>query len=532
MSATTRPTSGKIFGFNADRDAIVQDVVARELSKKTVSEAAMELALNDTALHELARLEGSGKEERWRDLHRTLGRKGPQEKRELLHGLLDEHARDIVGNFDARVYRFATGMVPYGMSVLLRPKEQLADVEGGLAARFRTQGHIDTLKSLAARGTVILVPTHSSNLDSLVIGYALHQLGLPPFTYGAGKNLFTNFLLSFFMNNLGAYKVDRRLTFGLYKDVLKTYSTVLLERGYHSLFFPGGGRCRSNAIESKLKLGLMGTGLAAYINNLKAQRPADRIFVVPATLNYQLVLEAETLIDDQLQRVGKSRYIIEDDESAQAGRIWSFVQQMLELDTSITVQFGTALDPFGNRVEADGESYDTRGRRIALEKYVEIQGAPEHDAARDAEYTRELATAVTEGYRQNLVVASTMLVAFALYRLIQARNPGLDLFRLLREGEDATLPLSEVYPAVERVRSALRLMAADGKVVLSPRLQSDRVEELVANAIRVFGMYHRKAVAVRQGDEVRLTDMKLLLYYHNRLTGYGLERVLMTEVRA
>ena len=40
------------------------------------------------------------------------------------------------------------------------------------------------------------------------------------------------------------------------------------------------------------------------------------MFIVPATLSFQLVLEAETLIDDFLKEVGKSRYIITDDEFA------------------------------------------------------------------------------------------------------------------------------------------------------------------------------------------------------------------------
>ena len=61
------------------------------------------------------------------------------------------------------------------------------------------------------------------------------------------------------MHNLGAYRVERRLRFGLYKEILKEYSTVLLESGYHSLFFPGGTRCRSNEVERHVKLGLLGT---------------------------------------------------------------------------------------------------------------------------------------------------------------------------------------------------------------------------------------------------------------------------------
>ena len=70
-------------------------------------------------------------------------------------------------------------------------------------------------------------------MDSVVFGFALERAGLPPATYGAGKNLFTNPVLSYFMHNLGAYRVDRRLKHVLYKDVLKAYSCVLIENGYH-----------------------------------------------------------------------------------------------------------------------------------------------------------------------------------------------------------------------------------------------------------------------------------------------------------
>ena len=43
-------------------------------------------------------------------------------------------------------------------------------------------------------------------MDSLVLGYAIYRLGLPPVIYGAGLN-FSNLLVGF-MHNLGAYTVD------------------------------------------------------------------------------------------------------------------------------------------------------------------------------------------------------------------------------------------------------------------------------------------------------------------------------------
>src|SRR5690606_3164405 len=166
--------------------------------------------------------------------------------------------------------------------------------------------------------------------------------------------------ISFFMHNLGAYRVDRRLKFALYKDVLKEYSTVLLERGFHSLFFPGGTRNRSNRVEDHLKLGLLGTGLAAYRNSLRAGAPSRRIYVVPATINYRLVLEAETLIEDYLEETGRSRYIIEDDEFSRLGRILEFVRKILVHEGAVVMRLGRPLDPFGNTVDDRGESLDHR----------------------------------------------------------------------------------------------------------------------------------------------------------------------------
>src|SRR5258707_10995326 len=135
------------------------------------------------------------------------------------------------------------------------------------------------------------------------------------------------------MARLGAYKVDRRLRFELYKEVLKTFSQVVLERGLHSIFFPGGTRSRSGAIERKLKLGLAGTALSAYIERLRTEGPsAPRYYFVPLTLNMPLVLEAETLIEDHLREEGKSRYIIEDDEFSRLRRVLTLARQLLTLE--------------------------------------------------------------------------------------------------------------------------------------------------------------------------------------------------------
>jgi glycerol-3-phosphate O-acyltransferase len=528
-------SDSRIFHLNEDRNAIVEDVVAREMAEKARTSASMELAINDTAFHEIARLEGGrgdkARLEEWVDLYRTLGRRSAEDKERVLRKLVTANARDIVGNFDPRVYRFATGVVPKGLALLF--KNQLKGHSAGLPERIVIEGYTDHLQSLVARGTVILVPTHSSNLDSIVLGFALHQLGLPPFTYGAGKNLFSNFLFSFFMNNLGAYKVDRRLRYKLYKDALKTYSTVILERGFHSLFFPAGGRVRSGAIEQKLKLGLLGTGLAAYINNVIRGKANPEIYIVPCTINYPLVLEARTLMDDHLKELGKSRYIIEDDESSKLRPILAYTKAVLQFEGRMIIRFGEPLDPFGNRVDKEGRSHDARGRAIDLRKYVEVGGVPKHDGARDAEYTRELGAAIADAFKRNNVILTTHMVAFTLMRLLTHDHPDLDVYRLIRlPADQTTLSLPRVLEALSRLRDRLVVEVAAGRLHHSATVADESAERILEVALGYFRMYHRKPLAVRSGDTLALEDLKLLMFYGNRLSGYGLEKAFETAPEA
>jgi glycerol-3-phosphate O-acyltransferase len=390
-----------------------------------------------------------------------------------------------------------------------------------LATKVLVEGDTDALRSLAERGTLVFMPTHSSNLDSIVFGYALEKSQLPPATYGAGKNLFTNPLLSFFMHNLGAYKVDRRLRHALYKDVLKAYSTVLLEEGYHSLFFPGGTRSRSGAVEQRLKLGLMGTGVEAYTRNLMRDRDR-KVFFVPATINYLIVLEAETLISDFLSEAGKARYIIEDDESTRLGRVTTFVRKLLAMDGSVVIRFGSPLDPFGNVVDAEGRSHDRRGRVVDAAGYVKnLDGQVCLDVARDAQYTRELGREVVEAYRRESVIMSTNIVASACFEHLRRKAPSGDLFTVLRL-RDEVISRDDLAREVLRMRDQLLDLEKSGEVHVAASVRGCSGGDILSQAMRAFRGYHTMPVIEPHPDGVGLCDPSLLFYYQNRMVAHGL----------
>ncbi|NVB78605.1 MAG: hypothetical protein HOV81_09445 [Kofleriaceae bacterium] len=512
--------------------------MARRIAEaKYGGDHSLEYVLNDVAYCEIKRLEKSknGAADKWRDLSRRLLTMSDQDKQEELRDLVRYYGRDVVGNFDSRVYKFATGVGPSLLGVLFSPmstiREGMASLKN-LDNRIHADGEIDIVRACAERGTIVVTPTHSSNMDSPAIGFGLMRAGLPPTTYGAGKNLFTNPFISFFMRNLGAYRVDRRLRFELYKDVLKEYSTVLLEHGYHSLFFPGGTRCRSNVVEKHLKLGLLGTTATAYKNLVREGMPHKRLYIVPVTINYRLVLEAETLIDDYLAETGKSRYIITDDEFSRLGRIVEFFRKILAHEGSVIVRFGRPYDPFGNDITDDGESIDRAGRVVDPASFVRgADGEVTDDDQRDAEYTRALGRRLAAVYPKLTVYHSTHLLARALYDAIAANAGTRDIYRLLRATPfQLSVKLDAAIEGVERLRR--RLVENPGYGAEHPNYADQSSAHKVDDAIRGLSTYHTRPIVVRVGETLHVDDLKLLYYYQNRTAHIPVSADVSADVSA
>ncbi|HEU4731803.1 MAG TPA: 1-acyl-sn-glycerol-3-phosphate acyltransferase [Kofleriaceae bacterium] len=507
-------------------------VVARKVAEaRGGGDASLEYVLNDVAYCEIRRLEAgggkSGQIDRWRDLSRRLLAMSESDKQDELRNLVRHYGKDVVGNFDPRVYRFATGVAPTLLGFVFSPvgslREGMAAI-GSLDARIHADGETALARACAERGTIIVTPTHSSNMDSPAIGLGLLRARLPPTTYGAGKNLFTNPFISYFMRNLGAYRVDRRLRFELYKDVLKEYSTVLLEHGYHSLFFPGGTRSRSNLVEKNLKLGLLGTTVAAYKNNVRAGAPHRRLYIVPATINYRLVLEAETLIDDYLAETGKSRYIITDDEFSRIGRIVEFFRKILVHEGSVIIRFGRPLDPFGNDVADDGESIDRQGRVVDPASFVRgADGDVTDDDQRDAEYTRALGRRLAAAYPRLTVFHATHLVARAVFDAIAAAAGTRDIYRLMRVPPlQLAVPIDAVADALGRLRARIAATPAWGAE--HPLLASQPASAVLDDAVRGLSSYHTRPIVSRRDLTLQVDDVKLLYYYQNRTAHVPAER--------
>ena len=452
---------------------------------------------------------------------------GLEENRELLRSFSEHFASEICGNFEPKMYDLAIRMVPWMFSWLLNAASVKRFMPFGMSeslqTRLRVVGEVEHLQKLSQKGTILLVPTHLSNIDSLLVGYVIHLMSLPPFAYGAGLNLFSNPALSFSMSRLGAYTVDRQKVSGLYKNALKNYSTSILKRGIHSIFFPAGGRVRSGAIESHLKLGLLGTALQAQLERYQENAPNPNIYIVPMVMNYPFVFEASSLIEDYLEAAGKHRFMPNDGgEAVPLINSLKFFWKIFSTRSEMWVRVGKPLDVFGNFVDENGFSMGPNGTSIDPKRFLMTEGEIKAVPQRDREYTGLLGKKISERYHAENVVLSSHLVAYSLFSALQKQYPALDLFRFLRLSRaQRAITMERFYQEAEICFAMVKKASDQGRLHLSTTLHCGDVKIWVEDGIRQLGLFHDAKVAKVEDGTITTEDMNLLYYYRNRLTGYG-----------
>ena len=451
---------------------------------------------------------------------------------QILRDIISRYVEEITGNFKSSHYRLARRVVEFGFSRLLnaaqlRSFRALWKGKLTLQDKIHIIGETEQLRKLAKIGTVVIVPTHFSNLDSILIGWVIHTLGLPPFIYGAGLNLFNMEIFAYFMNSLGAYKVDRRKKNLIYLETLRTYSSMALRDGCHSLFFPGGTRSRSGKIEKKLKLGLLGTAIEAQrINYQKGNNGrSDKIFIVPIVMNYNFVLEAPALIRSYLEREGQERYFVSEERYEKSSRIIKFLIEFFTKGNNISVSIGRGLDLFGNYVDENGMSIDAHGNPINTREYLMFKGKITANMQREAEYTRMLSEVIVREYHRINRVQASHLVAFTAFQMILRHYKNLDLYSVLRlPADEIEIKYDDFRKAVSKIRDRIIKLFNENKVDIAHHLTYD-IDEIIELGITNVGMYHTfRPLLKNEEGNIITQDIRNLYYYHNRLDGYELEK--------
>ncbi len=450
--------------------------------------------------------------------------------RKILRRVVHRYSEEIVGRFRLGTFRFARRFLTFFFGRLLnaadgRSFRSLFSKRILLEEKLLVRGYVEQVRQLSKVGTVVFVPTHFSNLDSILIGYALDQVaGLPAMSFGAGLNLYNTGYTAYFMNRLGAYRVDRRKRNMVYITALKMFSKLIIQRGVPSLFFPGGTRSRSGALETSLKLGLLGTAVEAQRSRYQESRD-DKVFIVPVVLSYPFVLEAQYLIEQHLRKEGQDRYIKSKDSFHSLRSILKFIWGVFSKGNEITISLGRPMDVLGNRVEADGRSYSKSGRHVSTREYFRDQfGTINKDYQRESEYTRMLGEKIVERYHADGIILPSHLASYAAFALLERANIGTDLYGILRiPAEEFYFDIDALHGVIGQLRDRLLSMSNEDRAKVSPELY-ESPENILRHAIDSVGNFHiHKPLRYNGRGHIVSDSFAMLYYYHNRLSTFNLK---------
>ena len=453
---------------------------------------------------------------------------------EMLHEIVSRYTHEICGNFKPGVFWMARQVLRRifarlfnahfgGFKGLFYPDEKLKD-------KLIVAGPVDKIRNLVTKGTVILVPTHFSNLDSVIIGFGMDYIGLPAFQYGAGLNLCDSKMFNLLMSNLGPYKLDRRKKNPIYVETLKSYSKTNVIAGANTIFFPGGTRSRAGNIENDLKLGLLGTVMEAqrehYFTNPSTL--ATKIFVVPLTISYPFVLEASSLIEEHLKRTGKEQYLTQENNMPPWKTVWKFFWETFSKSSEITLSLGEPMDVFGNNLDDDGFSLDKLDRKIDVRQYFMNKGMMKVDAQRESIYTQMLGDKIVAAFKYNNVVYASHVVAFVAFELLRKQLDSPDIFTMLRTPEeDREIDFDSFKTNMKRAIDELYMLNNRKQLKLASHITTKELPEIIDLGIEQMSMYHPNLPLLRtKNGNITSEDLKLLYYYHNRMDGYGLQKYI------
>ena len=427
-------------------------------------------------------------------------------KDEILPIIIDRYTKEITGNFRRSHHGFARRLITSFLARLLNTA-RLRNPFGGLNLDSTIQivGKHKRLRKLSKKGTIVMVPTHFSHLDSALIGWIISHLGLPAFMYGAGLVLYNLKIFAYFFNSLGAYKVDRRKKHILYLETLKTYTERAIVNGCHNLFYPGGTRSRSGSIEKNLKLGLLGSTLEAQKELNKVNK---KIYIVPVTFNYQFVLEGPALINQHLSK----NKLNKDLGYSNTFKIFTFLIKYFTRSNRMAVSFGNPLDIYGNILDNEGNPINNNGLSIEKNNKTEILNT--------------LSEKIINELMAGTVVFSSLILSFISFEIIRKKFRKMEIQNIIDLPEDE-LTINTIFfkTKYKVVLEYIKILSEKKKLKISDELLLS-IDDQIKIGCKNLGLYHAIRPLEFKKDKIIIKNIKMLFYYRNRLDGFGIEKVL------
>jgi glycerol-3-phosphate O-acyltransferase len=144
---------------------------------------------------------------------------------------------------------------------------------------------LEKVREAARKSSIVLVPSHKSHIDYLVLSYIFYNYGMIPPLIAAGVNL-SFWPLGPIFRRAGAFFIRRSFRGEeLYPAVFREYLIRQMEEGYPIEFFIEGTRSRTGKL-IKPKYGMLDMIIRAYTSGR-----IDSVKIVPISVGYEKIIE-------------------------------------------------------------------------------------------------------------------------------------------------------------------------------------------------------------------------------------------------
>lgn len=215
--------------------------------------------------------------------------------------------------------------------------------------------------------SLILIPSHKSHVDYLIISYLFYQYGLMPPHIAAGVNL-SFFPMGYLFRKAGAFFIRRSFKGEkLYPLVFREYLAQLLRQGYPIEFFIEGTRSRTGKL-IKPRYGMLDMIIRAFVSGR-----VDAVSVVPISVGYERVIESRSYRRELLGGEKKRESLT---ELLKTPRVLTSRYGRLYVQFAEPIDLGRYLERYGvDRIRPDDDAIDALTVRLGHRIIYDINHA-------------------------------------------------------------------------------------------------------------------------------------------------------------
>jgi glycerol-3-phosphate O-acyltransferase len=313
-------------------------------------------------------------------------------------------------------------------------------VTGRLFASIETSG-IEKVADYAKRHPLVLVPSHRSYFDFLILSTLFYANYLVPPYIAARENMaFGPF--GFIWRRAGAFFLRKSFDDPLYKEVFRSYVAYLIREGFTQEFFIEGGRSRTGKTTAP-RLGMLSWDIEAFLGSSRRD-----LFFVPIAITYERLVEEGAMVGE-LEGDAKK-----DESMLGLMRARKFLQR----------RFGTVFVNFGEPISLASAMGDLR-EELAAESTPEVEEAKR-------EFIVGLGNRIAERINWAVAPTATAVASCALLGESQRGVLRQDLVRRMQDVVDL-LRLQDV-----QLTPALARDEGDFEESIAALLRSDLVKSV------------------------------------------------------